>query len=175
VLLSSAAAFAADESGGAAPTVRDNITGMAVPIVLFVLIFYFLMYRPQKKKQQQHDQMLSSIGRGDTVVTAGGFFAKVCEILDDSYIIELAEGVRARILKSSVSSKREAGEDKPRPRKLRKKKRDKTIEQDKEISPEGDALPKPREEGVSMEENAVLLESPEPAPEETEVPADSAN
>jgi preprotein translocase subunit YajC len=167
-LLSSTAAFAAEESGGAPPSAMDSITSMAFPIVLFILIFYFLMYRPQKKKQQQHDKMISSISRGDTVITAGGFYAKVYEVLDDSYIIELAEGVRARILKGSVSSKRESGEEKPRPRKLKKKKRDRTDEKDKETSAESGALPKSQEEGVTMEENAVLLESPETIPDEAE-------
>jgi preprotein translocase subunit YajC len=162
-LLPSAAAFAAEEGGGAAPSARDSITGLALPIVLFVVIFYFLMYRPQKKKQQQHDKMLSSIGRGDTVVTAGGFFGKVCEILDDSYIIELAEGVNVRILKSSVSSRREGGEDKQKPRKLKKRKRVKAAAGDKEITSGGDVSPQfqPQEDGISMEENAALLESPD--------------
>ncbi|MDR1508758.1 MAG: preprotein translocase subunit YajC [Synergistaceae bacterium] len=173
-LLLSAAAFAAEEGGGAAPTARDSITGLALPIVLFIAIFYFLMYRPQKKKQQQHDHMVSSISRGDTVVTAGGFFGKVCEVLDDSYIIELAEGVRARIMKSSISSKREAGDDRPRPRKLKKKKQDRTDEKGSETPKEGGVPPKPQEDGVSMEENAALLESPNAASEETEAP-DSKN
>jgi preprotein translocase subunit YajC len=174
-LLLPAAAFAAEEGGGAAPTARDGIAGMAIPIVLFIAIFYFMMYRPQKKKQQQHDKMISSIGRGDTVVTAGGFFGKVCEVLDDSYIIELAEGMRARILKSSVSSRREGGDDKPRPRKLRKKKRDRTVDKDNGTSSEDGAQPKHREEGVSMEENAALLESPEPVSDENETSHDSTN
>jgi preprotein translocase subunit YajC len=160
-LLLPAAAFAAEEGGGTAPTVRDSITGMALPIILFIAIFYFLMYRPQKKKQQQHDQMISSIGRGDTVVTAGGFLGKICEVLDDSYLIELDEGVRARILKSSVSSRREAGDDKPKPRKLKKRKRIRALDKDNGSPSEDTAPPKPQEEGVSMEENAILLESPE--------------
>lgn len=84
-----------------------NIMQMALPIVLFVLIFYFLILRPQKKQRQQHEKMINSIGRGDTVVTAGGFFGRVSAVLDDSYILELAEGVKVRILKQSISGKRE--------------------------------------------------------------------
>jgi preprotein translocase subunit YajC len=81
--------------------------------------------------------MLASIETGDTVVTAGGFFGRVCDVLDDSYIIELADGVWARILKSSVSSKRDSGEGKPKPRKMRKKKIA-SISSDEGISPEED-------------------------------------
>jgi len=73
---------------------------------LFVVIFYFLIIRPQKKKQRQHQDMLASIKRGDQVVTAGGFFGIVREMKDDSYILEIADGVKARILKSSIQYKR---------------------------------------------------------------------
>ncbi|MDR2779492.1 MAG: preprotein translocase subunit YajC [Synergistaceae bacterium] len=178
-LLLPAAGFAAEEGGGTAPATRESITGMALPIVLFIVIFYFLMYRPQKKKQQQHDKMISSIGRGDTVVTAGGFLGKICEVLDDSYIIELADGVRARILKSSVSSRREGGDDKLKPRRLKKKKRERAVDaeadKNKETSAADGDSPKPQEDGVSMEENAVLLESPETVSGESKTSSDSTN
>ena len=55
--------------------------------------------------------MLASISRGSTVITAGGFFGVVREILDDSYIIELGDGVKARILKSSISVRRDENAD----------------------------------------------------------------
>ena len=179
-LLLPAAAFAAQEGGGTSPAAGSSITGMALPIVIFIVIFYFLMYSPQKKKQQQHDKMISSIDRGDTVVTACGFFGKVCEVLDDSYIIELAEGMRARILKSSVSSRREGGDDKPKPRKLKRKKRDRTAGKDKETLPESAESTSPisqeaHEEGVSMEENAVLLESSAPVSDGSETSSEPAN
>jgi len=128
------------------------------PLILLMAVFFFFTSRSQKKKQKQHDQMLSSISRGDTVVTAGGFFGKVCEILDDSYLIEISEGARARVLKSSISSKRESGEA-PRPRKVKKKKRvvrkettDAAVQ-----APVADASPKPLDEGVSVEENEALI------------------
>jgi preprotein translocase subunit YajC len=107
----------------AAPQQQGGIAGLMLPIVLFVLIFYFLIFRPQKKKQQQHDQMVSSISRGDTIVSAGGFFGSVCDVLDDSYIVEIAEGVRVRILKTSISVKREAGDGSKPPQKPRRKKK----------------------------------------------------
>lgn len=89
-------------TGGA----QGGLMGMLLPLALFVVIFYFLIIRPQKKRQRQHQEMLASIKRGDQVVTAGGFFGIVRETKDDSYILEIADGVKARILKSSVQYKK---------------------------------------------------------------------
>jgi preprotein translocase subunit YajC len=116
-------AYAA-ESEGAPQGAQGGLLSMLPMLAIMFFIFYFLILRPQKKKQQQHDQMLSSISRGDTVITAGGFFGRVSEILDDSYVIEIADGVKARILKSSISTRREAGEPRPKNRRLKKRRRD---------------------------------------------------
>ncbi len=78
---------------------------MFFPLVIFVVIFYFFIIRPQKKRQKKHDELLSSLTRGDRVITAGGFIGIVREVKDDSLIIEISEGVKARILKGSISSK----------------------------------------------------------------------
>ncbi len=91
--------------GGAAGGAQ-GMMGMLFPLAVFVLIFYFFIIRPQRKRQKQHDNLISSIGRGDQVVTIGGFFGTVREVRDDTFLIELAEGVRVRILKSAVQTKR---------------------------------------------------------------------
>lgn len=78
---------------------------MFFPLVIFVVIFYFFIIRPQKKRQKKHDDLIGSLGRGDRVITAGGFIGIVREIKDDSFILEIAEGVKVRILKGSISSK----------------------------------------------------------------------
>lgn len=85
---------------------QGNLMGMLLPIALFAVIFYFLILRPQKKRQKAQKDMLDSITRGDQIVTAGGFFGTVRELKDDSFIVEIAEGVKVRILKGSVSMKR---------------------------------------------------------------------
>ncbi|RRD65315.1 preprotein translocase subunit YajC [Fretibacterium sp. OH1220_COT-178] len=79
---------------------------MLFPLAIFVLIFYFFIIRPQRKRQKQHDNLISSIGRGDQIVTIGGFFGTVREVRDDTFLVELAEGVKVRILKSAVQTKR---------------------------------------------------------------------
>lgn len=173
---------------------QGGAMGMMFPIVLFVLIFYFLIFRPQKKKQQQHDKMISSIGRGDTVVTAGGFFGKVSDILEDSYIIELADGVKVRILKTSISVKREGSDpgavpksdhsDRPdRPR--RKKRRRPLVEGDAATPSEaqGDvneaddvsSETAASSEGVTEAENEALLQLDNATGEATEEATEKAN
>ena len=84
----------------------QGMMGMLFPLAIFVLIFYFFIIRPQRKRQKQHDNLISGIGRGDQIVTIGGFFGTVREVRDDTFLIELAEGVRVRILKSAVQTKR---------------------------------------------------------------------
>jgi preprotein translocase subunit YajC len=103
------ASVARAEAGGT----QGNLLGMLMPLGLFVVIFYFLIIRPQKKKQRKHDDMLSSIRRGDQVVSAGGFYGTVKEVKDDSFIVEIAEGVKVRILKASISMKRSSEEEAP--------------------------------------------------------------
>ena len=77
------------------------------------LIFYFFIIRPQKKRQKQHDDLLASLTRGDQVITAGGFFATVREVKDDSLIVEIADGVKVRVLKSSIVNKRSSAPSEP--------------------------------------------------------------
>ena len=101
---------------------QGGLVSMMLPLAMFAAIFYFMIIRPQKKKQKAHEEMLASISRGSTIITAGGFFGIVREILDDSYIIELDEGVKARILKSSVSMKKADGSSEARPKKKKVKK-----------------------------------------------------
>ena len=99
-------------SGGGAGTGAEGaaaqqggLMGMLFPLAIFVLIFYFFIIRPQRKKDKQHNNMIAGINRGDQIVTIGGFFGTVREVRDDSFMGELAEGVRVRILKSAVSTK----------------------------------------------------------------------
>ena len=100
---------------------QGGLVGMMLPLAMFAAIFFFMILRPQKKKQKAHEEMLASISRGSTVITAGGFFGVVRDVLDDSYIIELDEGVKARILKSSISMKKSDSSEQKQLKKKKKK------------------------------------------------------
>lgn len=154
--LASTAAFAAEEAAAEQP--QGSMMGMALPIVLFVAIFYFMIFRPQKKRQQEQEKMIGAISRGDTVVTAGGFFGRVCEVLEDSFIIELADGVKVRILKTSISMKRDdpgAGSKAiDRPRRKKRRPRPDGAREGAEAPTEEHA----ESEGVTAEESGALID-----------------
>ncbi len=104
---------AAAPGGAEGAPQQGSLMGMLFPLAIFVLIFYFFIIRPQRKRQKQHDNMISGINRGDQVITIGGFLGTVREVRDDTFQIELAEGVRVRILKSAVQTKRAAQQPAP--------------------------------------------------------------
>jgi preprotein translocase subunit YajC len=75
-----------------------------LPLVLIFVVFYFLLIRPQQKKMKQHRDMVSALRRGDRVVTSGGIIGLVTKVLGDNELqIEIADGVRVRTLRSSVT------------------------------------------------------------------------
>jgi preprotein translocase subunit YajC len=75
-----------------------------VPLILIFAIMYFLLIRPQQKKVKEHQAMVAAVRRGDQVVTAGGLIGKVVKVKDDNEIeVELAQGVKVRVVKSTLS------------------------------------------------------------------------
>jgi preprotein translocase subunit YajC len=82
-----------------------------LPFLLIFVIIYFLILRPQQKRVKAHREMVAQIRRGDTVVTAGGLIGKVSKVIDDAEVqIELAEGVRVRVVRPTISEVRARGE-----------------------------------------------------------------
>jgi preprotein translocase subunit YajC len=90
----------------------DALTGMLIPMLLMILIFYFLLIRPQQSRAKEHREMVERVRRGDTVVTSGGFIAKVTRVPDnsDEVEVELSEGMKVRVLKSTLMDVRSKGE-----------------------------------------------------------------
>jgi preprotein translocase subunit YajC len=75
------------------------------PLVLIFLIMYFLLIRPQQKKLKEHKAMVEAVRRGDQVVTQGGILAKVTKVQEDGTVeVEIAEGVRVKILRHTIST-----------------------------------------------------------------------
>ncbi|HXW49185.1 MAG TPA: preprotein translocase subunit YajC [Xanthobacteraceae bacterium] len=82
-----------------------------MPLILIIVIMYFLILRPQQQKLKQHQAMVKALRRGDTVVTNGGLIAKVTKVVDDDQIeVEIADGVRVRQMRAMVSDVRAKGE-----------------------------------------------------------------
>jgi len=77
---------------------------MFVMMGLFVVIFYFLLIRPQQKKQKEHQAMLGKLAAGDEVVTTGGIVGRIVEITDNFITLEISEGVRIKVQRFHVTS-----------------------------------------------------------------------
>jgi len=94
----------------ATPGVND-IFGMMLPLLLIMVVFYFLLIRPQQRKMRDHQQMVKNVRRGDTVVTSGGLVGKVAKVVDDNELmVDIAENVQVRIMKNALSEVRTKGE-----------------------------------------------------------------
>ncbi len=77
--------------------------GAFVPLILMFGIFYFLLIRPQQKKAKAHKLLLSSLKKGDRVVSSGGLHGVVTGITDDVITMEIAPKVRVKVSRGSVS------------------------------------------------------------------------
>ncbi|WP_112309008.1 preprotein translocase subunit YajC [Pseudogemmobacter bohemicus] len=75
-----------------------------VPLILIFGIMYFLMIRPQQKKMKEHRVMVEALRRGDQIVTQGGIVGKVSKVQEDGMVeVEIAEGVRVKVVKHTIS------------------------------------------------------------------------
>lgn len=74
-----------------------------VPFVLIFIIFYFLIFRPQSQERKEHEKMLSGLKVGNNILLNNGIFGKITRIEQDDIIkVEISEGVKIKILKTSV-------------------------------------------------------------------------
>lgn len=76
------------------------------PFLLIFVVFYFLLIRPQQQRVKKHRQMVEALRRGDEVVTAGGLIGKVTRVADGELTIELAQGVRVKVVRHTISEVR---------------------------------------------------------------------
>ena len=100
-------AFAA--TGGAASGGAAAFMVQIFPLVLIFIIFYFLLIRPQQRRVKQHQQMVSEVKPRDTAITNGGLIGKVTKVDENEVELEVAQGVRVRVVKSMLSDIRPHG------------------------------------------------------------------
>ena len=76
-----------------------------IPLILIFVIFYFFLIRPQQKKVKEHKLMVSSLKRGDEVVTSGGIVGRIERILgDDKVDLSISENVTIQVVQSTIQS-----------------------------------------------------------------------
>ncbi|MDP5305570.1 preprotein translocase subunit YajC [Paracoccus spongiarum] len=74
-----------------------------IPLILIFAIMYFLMIRPQQKRVKQHREMVGALKKGDAIITQGGILGKVTSVRDDELEVEIATGVKVRVVRSTVA------------------------------------------------------------------------
>lgn len=97
------------QATGAIPSTETLI--QFVPFVLIFVIMWFLIIRPQQRRAREHQDMVKMVRRGDTVVSTGGIVGKVTKVTDDPEIeVEIAEGVRIKLVRTMIAEVRTKGE-----------------------------------------------------------------
>lgn len=94
-------AYAQAASGGAA---GGETGGMITWVFLvgFMVVFYFLILRPQQKRNKDHKNLLGNLQKGDEVVTSGGIVGKVAKVTDEFVVLAITEDVKLRFQKAAI-------------------------------------------------------------------------
>src|SRR5690349_16298157 len=98
ILMSMVQAAPSATSGGA----MGVLIGIAPWLLIFV-IFYILMIRPQQRRVKEHQAAIAAVKKGDEVITGGGIRGKVTKVNDEEAEVEIAQGVKIRVIKSTIS------------------------------------------------------------------------
>ena len=97
-LISTAAAQAQAPASG-----QTGALMQFLPLVLIFIVFYFLLIRPQSKRAKEHTAMIAALETGAEVVTSGGILGKVVELGDQFLTVEIADGVKVKIQRHTVT------------------------------------------------------------------------
>jgi preprotein translocase subunit YajC len=90
----------------AAPAGQSGTMGVLIgilPWLAIFVIFYLLMIRPQQQRVKQHQAAIAAVKKGDDVITGGGIRGRVTKVMDDEAEVEIAQGVKIRVVKSTIS------------------------------------------------------------------------
>ena len=102
-ILSLQSTLAAAAAGAAPSGMAAFFNTLFLPIALF-LIFWVLVFRPQSKRAKEHKAELMAIKKGDDIITGGGIRGRVTKVTDDEAEVEIAQGVKIRVIKSTIST-----------------------------------------------------------------------
>jgi len=98
MLMTMVQAAPSGQPGGAA----GILLGVAPWLLIFV-IFYILMIRPQQRRVKEHQAAIAAVKKGDDVITGGGIRGRVTKVTGDEAEVEIATGVKIRVVKSTIS------------------------------------------------------------------------
>jgi preprotein translocase subunit YajC len=84
--------------GGSSPL------GFFLPLVLMIVIFYFMIMRPSQKRKKEHQSMLDNLKKGDKVLTSGGIYGTVAGLDEKSVLVEIADKVKIKIDRGYIAN-----------------------------------------------------------------------
>lgn len=93
----------AQAGAGAGAGPGGGILPTLIMVGLFFVFMYFMIIRPQSKRQKEHRELMTSLEKGNEVITNGGVAGKIREVGENFLVVEVAKGVEIRVQKSSVS------------------------------------------------------------------------
>jgi len=77
--------------------------GSFVPLLLIMVIFYFLLIRPQQKKLKEHSETIKALKKGDKVITGGGIYGTVTDVQEKEISVKIAEGVVVKVKNDTIA------------------------------------------------------------------------
>ena len=105
IISSAYAEGAAPAAAAAGNGAQPNGFAAFMPFIIIFIIFYFLMIRPQKKKMQEEQNMINTLEKGDEVYTKSGILGTIVGINETVVTLEVNEGSKIKVLRSSVGGK----------------------------------------------------------------------
>ena len=98
MLMSMIQAAPADQPSGTAALLFQTF-----PFVIIFAIFYVLWIRPQQRRVKEHQATIAAVKKGDEVITGGGIRGRVTKVIDDEAEVEIASGVKVKVIKSTLT------------------------------------------------------------------------
>jgi preprotein translocase subunit YajC len=84
-----------------------------IPLILMFGVFWILVFRPQQRRVKEHQAAINAVKKGDEVITGGGIRGRVTKVTDDEAEVEIASGVKVRVVKSTLTHVIGVGGGKP--------------------------------------------------------------
>lgn len=95
---------AVTQTSAAPPSQGASFLHMLPMLILFIVVFYFLLVRPQAKRAKEQKKLLSSVAVNDEVMTAGGIVGRIVRLKDNYVVLMIAKGVEITVQKGSIAS-----------------------------------------------------------------------
>ncbi len=98
--------FIGTAHAASAPAAQGGGMEMVIMLLVFGLVFYFMIYRPQAKRVKEHKGLMAALSKGDEVLTQGGLVGKITKVSDDKdfIVISIAEGTEVTVQKGAVNA-----------------------------------------------------------------------